>query len=410
MASNNKSAVGFIFITLLIDFTGFGIIIPVLPKLIEELTGGGLSEAAIYGGWLTISYSVMQFISAPVLGGLSDRFGRRPVLLASLFGLGLDYIFLAFAPSIFWLFVGRILAGVTGASFTTAQAYIADVSEPEKRAQNFGMVGAAFGIGFIIGPVMGGIFSQYGLRVPFMIAAGLSLLNWIYGYFILPESLQPENSRKFEWKRANPVGAILHIRKYPALGGLLLSLLLLYIASHSVQSTWTYYTMLKYNWSEAWVGYSLGFVGIVVGLVQGLLIRSIIPKIGQQKAVFFGLLLYILGFTLFAFASKGWMMFAVMLPYGLAGIFGPAMQGIISNDVPPNGQGEIQGIIAGLMSISSIIGPLVMTNLFSYATSAGSPIYFPGAPFILGAILTVFCLFICMRTLKNHHPQQSKQP
>ncbi|TDO20621.1 TCR/Tet family MFS transporter [Pedobacter duraquae] len=408
MAKNKKSAVGFIFITLLIDFTGFGIIIPVLPKLIEELTGGGLSQAAIYGGWLTISYSVMQFISAPVLGGLSDRFGRRPILLGSLFGLGLDYIFLAFAPSILWLFVGRIVAGITGASFTTAQAYIADVSEPEKRAQNFGMVGAAFGIGFIVGPVLGGLFSQFGLRVPFMIAAGLSLLNWLYGYFILPESLKPENRRKFEWKRANPVGSILHIRKYPALGGLLLSLLLLYVAAHSVQSTWTYYTMLKFNWSEAWVGYSLGFVGIVVGLVQGLLIRVIIPKIGQHKAVFFGLLLYILGFTLFAFATKGWMMFAFMLPYGLAGIFGPAMQGIISNDVPPNGQGEIQGIMAGLMSISSIIGPLIMTNLFSYFTSSGSPVYFPGSPFILGAVLTVLCLFICMRTLKNHHPQQSK--
>jgi len=409
MTSNtNKSAVGFIFVTLLIDFTGFGIIIPVIPKLIEELTGGGLSQAAIYGGWLTISYSVMQFISAPILGGLSDRFGRRPILLGSLFGLGLDYIFLAFAPTIFWLFVGRIIAGISGASFTTAQAYIADVSEPEKRAQNFGMVGAAFGIGFIIGPVLGGLFSQYGIRVPFMIAAGLSLLNWIYGYFILPESLQPENRRKFDWKRANPVGSILHIRKYPKLGGLLLSLLLLYIAAHSVQSTWTYYTMLKFNWSEAWVGYSLGFVGIVVGLVQGLLIRIIIPKIGQQKAVFFGLLLYVLGFTLFAFASKGWMMFAFMLPYGLAGIFGPAMQGIISNDVPPNGQGEIQGIMAGLMSISSIIGPLIMTNLFSYFTSTSSPVYFPGSPFILGALLTVLCLFICMRTLKNHHPEQSK--
>ena len=213
MASQKKSAIGFIFITLLIDFTGFGIIIPVLPKLIEELTGGGLSLAAVYGGWLTISYAVMQFIGAPVLGGLSDKFGRRPVLLASLFGLGVDYIFLAFAPNIFWLFIGRIVAGITGASFTTAQAYIADVSEPEKRAQNFGLVGAAFGIGFIVGPIIGGLFSHYGLRVPFLISAGLALLNWLYGYFILPESLAKENRRSFDWKRANPVGSLLHIRK-----------------------------------------------------------------------------------------------------------------------------------------------------------------------------------------------------
>ncbi len=219
MIAKNKSALGFIFITLLIDFTGFGIIIPVLPKLITQLTQGGFGLAAEYGGWLTLSYAAVQFIFAPVLGGLSDRFGRRPILLASLFGLGIDYIFLAFAPTIFWLFIGRIIAGITGASFTTAQAYIADISTPENRAQNFGMVGAAFGIGFIIGPVIGGIFSQYGLRVPFLIAAGLALINWLYGYFILPESLTKENRRSFDWKRANPIGALLHIKKFPTILG-----------------------------------------------------------------------------------------------------------------------------------------------------------------------------------------------
>ncbi|WP_158799478.1 TCR/Tet family MFS transporter [Pedobacter sp. L105] len=403
MASQKKSAVGFIFITLLIDFTGFGIIIPVLPKLIEELTGGGLSVAAIYGGWLTISYSVMQFIGAPILGGLSDRFGRRPVLLGSLFGLGIDYIFLAFAPTIAWLFLGRIIAGITGASFTTAMAYIADVSEPEKRAQNFGMVGAAFGIGFIVGPVVGGLFSQFGLRIPFLISAGLALINWLYGYFILPESLAAENRRAFDWKRANPVGSLLHIKKYPALAGLLAALFLLYISGHAVQSSWTYYTMEKFHWNEAWVGYSLGFVGIVVGVVQGGLIRVIIPKIGQVNAVYYGLVLYIIGFVLFAFATQGWMMFAFMLPYGLAGIFGPAMQGIISNSVEANGQGEIQGVTAGLMSAAAIIGPLVMTNLFAYFTNPKHAVYFPGAPFILAAFLTVIGLFICSASLKKYH-------
>ena len=403
MASQKKSAIGFIFITLLIDFTGFGIIIPVLPRLIEELTGSGLSAAAVYGGWLTVSYSVMQFISAPVLGGLSDRYGRRPVLLASLFGLGVDYIFLAFAPTILWLFVGRIFAGITGASFTTAQAYIADVSEPEKRAQNFGMVGAAFGIGFIVGPVIGGIFSQFGLRVPFLISAGLALINWLYGYFILPESLELINRRPFDWKRANPVGSLLHIRKYPALAGLLAALFLLYISAHSVQSTWTFYTMEKFQWNETWVGYSLGFVGIVVGIVQGGLIRVIIPKIGQVKAVYYGLILYVIGFILFAFATEGSMMFAFMLPYGLAGIFGPAMQGLISNGVEANAQGELQGVTAGLMSATSIIGPLIMTNLFSYFTNSKNPVFFPGAPFIFAALLTVAALFICSRSLKKYH-------
>jgi len=403
MASQKKSAVGFIFITLLIDFTGFGIIIPVLPKLIEELTGGGLSLAAIYGGWLTLSYSVMQFISAPVLGALSDRFGRRPVLLGSLLGLGIDYIFLALAPSIFWLFIGRIIAGITGASFTTAMAYIADVSEPEKKAQNFGMVGAAFGVGFIIGPVIGGIFSQYGLRVPFIISAVLALINWLYGYFILPESLAKENRRNFEWKRANPVGSLLHIRKYPAIIGLLVALFLLYVSGHSVQSAWTYYTMEKFRWNEAYVGYSLGFVGIVVGVVQGGLIRVILPKIGQVKAVYYGMVLYIIGFVLFAFATQGWMMFAFMLPYGLAGIFGPAMQGLISNNVKANEQGEIQGVMAGLMSAAAIIGPVIMTNLFAWFTNRNHPVYFPGAPFILAACLTLAGLFVCSVSLKKYH-------
>jgi DHA1 family tetracycline resistance protein-like MFS transporter len=403
MASQKKSAIGFIFITLLIDFTGFGIIIPVLPKLIEQLTGGGLSVAAVYGGWLTMSYSVMQFISAPVLGGLSDRFGRRPVLLASLLGLGLDYIFLAFAPNIAWLFVGRIIAGISGASFTTAMAYIADVSEPEKRSQNFGLIGAAFGLGFIIGPVIGGISSQFGLRIPFLISAGLALINWIYGYFILPESLKKENRRPFDWKRANPVGSLLHIKKYPALIGLLSALFLLYISGHSVQSSWTYYTMEKFHWNEAWVGYSLGFIGIIIGIVQGGLIRVIIPKIGQVKAVYYGLVLYIIGFVLFAFATQGWMMFAFMLPYGLAGIFGPAMQGLISNGVEANAQGEIQGVTAGLMSAAAIIGPLLMTNLFAWFTNSKHPVYFPGAPFILAAVLTTIGIFICSRSLKKYH-------
>lgn len=208
MSTSRKPALGFIFITLLIDVTGLGIIIPVLPKLIQELSHGSLSEAAAYGGWLVSVYAIMQFICSPIVGGLSDRFGRRPVLLASLFGFGLDYLFLAFAPTLGWLFVGRVIAGIMGASFTTAGAYIADISTPEKRAQNFGIIGAAFGLGFIIGPVIGGLLGSYGSRIPFMVAAALTLLNWLYGLFILPESLKPENRRKFEWKRANPVGTL----------------------------------------------------------------------------------------------------------------------------------------------------------------------------------------------------------
>lgn len=256
--ANKKAALGFIFITLIVDVTGLGIIIPVLPGLIAKLIHGNLSEAAQYGGWLTFAYAIMQFVCAPLLGNLSDRFGRRPVLLCSLLGFGLDYILLALAPDIWWLFAGRIIAGVTGASFTVASAYIADISTDENRAQNFGMIGAAFGLGFIIGPVIGGVLGQYNHQLPFLAAAALSLLNTLYGFFILPESLPADKRRPFEWKRSNPVGSLKLLKKHPSISGLVTSLVLLYIASHAVQSTWTFYTMQKFGWTENLVGFSLG--------------------------------------------------------------------------------------------------------------------------------------------------------
>lgn len=402
MRTRKTPALGFIFITLLLDVTGLGIIIPVMPGLIMELIGGTLSEAAKYGGWLMFSYAIMQFLFAPVLGSLSDRYGRRPVLLAALFGFGLDYILLALAPNITWLFIGRILAGITGASYTTAMAYIADISMPEKRAQNFGMVGAAFGIGFIVGPVIGGLLGQFGSRVPFYAAAGITLLNWLYGYFVLPESLHFRKRRRFNWKRANPAGAILQIRKYPMLSGLLVSLTLVYIAAHAVQSTWSYFTMEEFGWDEKMVGYSLGCVGLLVGLVQGVLIRYINPVLGPRRSVHTGFILYAVGLILFAFATEGWMMFLFLIPYCLGGIAGPSLQGILSNQVPANEQGELQGIIASLMSLTSIIGPPVMTNLFSYFTSAKAPFIFAGSPFMLAAILVLLSLAIVYQQLRHY--------
>ena len=400
MAKDKKqAALGFIFITLLIDVTGFGIIIPVLPKLITELIHGNLSDASRFGGWLLFAYSLMQFVCAPILGNLSDKYGRRPVLLFSLFGFGLDYILQGFAPNIIWLFIGRIIAGITGGSFTTASAYIADISTPEKRAQNFGMIGAAFGIGFIIGPVLGGILGHYGSRIPFFAAAALALINWVYGYFILPESLDHEHRRSFDWKRANPMGSLMHLKKYPVVSNLIARITLLYIASHAVQSTWTYYTMSKFGWNEQLVGYSLGFVGLTVGIVQGALIRVIIPKLGQHKSVYIGLGLYTIGFVLFALASQTWMMFAFMIPYALGGIAGPSLQGIISHHVPPNEQGELQGALTSLMSATSIIGPLLMTNIFSYFTSSAAPVHFPGAAMMLGAILTLISTLLAYKAL-----------
>jgi DHA1 family tetracycline resistance protein-like MFS transporter len=382
-----NAAIGFIFITLLIDVIGWGIIIPVMPTLIEELIQGDVSEAARWGGWLGFAYAVMQFLCAPILGNLSDQYGRRPVILFSLFGFAIDYVFLSLAPTIGWLFVGRVIAGITGASFTAATAYIADISNEENRAKNFGMIGAAFGLGFIIGPVIGGLLGSFGPRVPFYAAAVLCLLNGLYGYFILPESLKPENRRPFDWKRANPVSSLLRLKRYPAMGGLVLSLILIYVAAHAVQSNWSFFTMYRFEWNEKMVGISLGAVGLLVGVVQGGLIRWINPRLGNEKSVYVGLFLYALGMLLFGLATQGWMMFAFLVPYCLGGIAGPALQAIMSGSVPANEQGELQGALTSLMSATSIFGPPLMTNLFSFFTSSKAPFLLPGAPFFLGAIL-----------------------
>lgn len=394
---NRKASVGFIFITLLLDVIGLGIIIPVIPALIQELTGGSISDAAQYGGWLIASYALVQFLCAPIVGALSDKYGRRPILLLSLLGFGLDYLVLAIAPTIAWLFLARIIAGFFGASFTTGAAYIADVSSAEKRAQNFGLLGAAFGLGFIIGPVAGGLLGEIGPRVPFYAAALVTFLNLIYGYFILPESLKKENRREFEWSRANPLGALFALKRYPSVAGLIGALTFIYLASHAVQGTWAYFSMEKFNWSESMVGYSLGLVGIMSALVQGLLIRLIIPKIGEYKTMIAGIIFNICGCLLFSMASEGWMLLCFIIPYSLGGIAGPAIQGILSNQIPPNEQGQLQGALTSMMAATGIIGPLMMTSIFAYFTAADAPIYFPGAPFVTGAILVLICLFLIIR-------------
>ena len=394
---NRKAAVGFIFITLLLDVIGLGIIIPVIPALIQELTGGSISEASRYGGWLIASYALVQFLCAPIVGALSDKYGRRPILLLSLLGFGLDYLVLAVAPTIGWLFLARIIAGVFGASFTTGAAYIADVSSAEKRAQNFGLLGAAFGLGFIIGPVTGGLLGEIGPRVPFYAAALVTFLNLIYGYFILPESLLKENRREFEWSRANPLGALFALKRYPSVAGLIGALTFIYLASHAIQGTWTYFSMEKFNWSESMVGYSLGLVGIMSALVQGLLIRIIIPKIGEYNTMITGIIFNICGCLLFSMASEGWMLLCFIIPYSLGGIAGPAIQGILSNQIPDNEQGQLQGALTSMMAATGIIGPLMMTSIFAYFTAENAPIYFPGAPFVTGAVLVSICLFLILR-------------
>ncbi len=399
--SRKKAAIGFIFVTLLIDITGWGIIIPVVPKLIEELIHGDISEAAKYGGWMSFAYAFVQFVFSPVVGNLSDRFGRRPIILISLFGFTVDYIFLALSPTITWLFVGRIIAGITGASITTASAYIADVSTDQDRAKNFGVIGAAFGLGFIIGPVLGGVLGHYGSRVPFYAAAVLCLVNFVYGYFILPESLDKDKRRPFDWKRANPVGSLKFLRKHPEISGMTLALILIYIAGHAVQSNWSFFTMYQFGWTERMVGISLGVVGLMTGLVQGLLIRWINPKIGNEKSILYGLALYSVGMLLYAFATEGWMMLAFTVPYCLGGICGPALQAVITKSVSSGEQGELQGALTSLMSATSIVGPPLMTNLFYYFTHDKAPFKFPGAPFFLGFILMAASTLIIMRIFRK---------
>jgi DHA1 family tetracycline resistance protein-like MFS transporter len=400
---SKKAAIGFIFITLLIDVAGLGLIIPVMPQLIKELIHGDNSDAAEWSGWLLAAYAIMQFICAPILGNLSDKYGRRPILLLSLLGFGADYLFLAFAPTIGWLFAGRIIAGLFGASFTTASAYIADISTDKDRTQNFGMIGAAFGLGFIIGPVIGGLLGDLGSRVPFLVAAGLSIINALYGYFVLPESLPKEQRRAFDWKRANPVGSLLHLKRYPGIAGLIFSLFFVYIAAHAVQSNWGFYTIEKFGWTEKIIGISLGVVGFLVALVQAGLTRIITPKLGNEKSIYLGLLLYTIGMFLFGIANSTIMMFICIVPYCLGGLAGPALQAVIASNVPSNEQGELQGALTSLVSVTSIIGPLVMAALFAHFSKKGAAIYFPGAPFMLGALLMMVSTVLAFYALRSGH-------
>lgn len=408
MRTSKQAAIGFIFVTLLIDIMGWGLIIPVMADLIAELKHIPVNEASTYGAFLLSVFAIMQFLFAPVMGNLSDRYGRRPILLLALFGFGIDYIILALAPTYGWLFIGRIIAGITGASFTTASAYIADVSTDENRAKNFGLIGAAFGLGFVLGPALGALLATWGIRAPFYAAAGLCLLNCLYGYFLLPESLSKENRRPFDWKRANPFGSLKFLSKHPEIGGLAFCFFLIYLGAQSVQGNWNFFTIYRFKWTETMVGISLAVVGVLVGLVQGLLIRVVNPKIGNEKSIYIGLALYTAGLVLFAFATETWMMFAFLIPYCLGGICGPSLQSVIAGHVPSNQQGEMQGALTSLMSLTTIIGPLIMNGSFAYFTSDKAPFQFPGVHFIIGAVCMLLSIYIAYKVLsreKREHPE-----
>ena len=410
MQTSRKAAIGFIFVTLFVDTMGFGIIIPVLPNLIAQLKSIPVNVASTYGGLLLTVFAIMQFFCAPIIGNLSDRYGRRPILLLSLFGFGIDYIILALAPSFGWLFVGRAIAGITGASFTTASAYIADLSTDETtRAKNFGMVGAAFGLGFIIGPSLGSLLAIWGVRAPFYGAAALCLINCLYGYFVLPESLSKENRRPFEWRRANPFGSLQFLIKHPEIGRLSFSFFLIYLAAQSVQSTWNYFTEFRFGWGPGMIGVSLSVVGVLIAGVQAGLTRVINPKIGNERSIYLGLCLYTLGLVLFAFATKGWMMFVFLVPYCLGGICGPSLQAVISKHIGPTQQGELQGALTSLMSLTTIFGPLMMNGVFAYFTSNKAPFYFPGIHFLIGAACMLMSVLIAFAVLSRERRQAMTQ-
>jgi MFS transporter, DHA1 family, tetracycline resistance protein len=386
-ASTSRFALAFIFVTMLVDTIGLGIIIPVTPAIIKQLTGQELSGAASWGGWLMFVYALMQFLCAPAIGNLSDRFGRRPVLILSLVALAIDYAITGLAPTIAWLFVGRFLSGAAGASYPTVNAYIADVSPPEKRAANFGLTGAAFGIGFIVGPGLGGLIGDHwGARAPFFVAAAIALANALFGLLVLKESLPPERRRKFELWRANPVGTLHALRRFPMIFALIGVTVLTQLAHDALPATWTYYTMLKFHWTSAQVGYSLMAVGALTAVSFGVLPRLIVPRIGETRAVYVGLFFAALGYAGYAFSATPWMIYAWMAVWALGGIGGPALNAIMSKSVPANEQGELMGALASAGSITSVVAPLLLTNLFAYFTSDHAFIYFAGASFLAAAL------------------------
>ena len=392
----------FILVTLFIDILGIGIIIPILPELIKELVGGADARAAVYYGVIISTYAFMQFLCAPVLGALSDRYGRRPVILVSLFGLGTDYLIQGWAPSISWLFVGRIIAGIMGASITTANAYIADVSTPETRARNFGFVGAAFGLGFIFGPVLGGVLGDISVRLPFFVAAGLALVNWLYGFFVLPESLAPEHRSTVCWRKMNPLASLRRLRTYPLVAGLAAAFLFASMAQRGLENVWVLHTGFRYGWNMQTNGLTLGLVGVMAVLVNGLLIKPIVTRIGERRTITVGLTASMLAFLAYGLASEGWMVPIIIVFGALAGIALPAIQGLVAGTVLPTEQGKIQGAFTSLTSLTAIFSPLIFTTgLFSFFTSAAAPVILPGAPFFLGSLLFLVALALLVRLFRR---------
>ena len=386
----------FICLSVVIDAMGIGLILPVMPDLIREVQGGDLGQAAVWGGVLATVFAVMQFVFGPMLGNLSDRFGRRPVLLTSLIVMSLDYILMAVAGTIWLLLVGRVIGGITAATQSTAMAYMADISKPEEKSANFGLIGAAFGVGFVFGPLIGGLLANYGTRAPFYAAAALAFANFAFGYFVLPETVTDRIRRPFSWRRANPFGAFRHIGALPGLRPLLVLIFVYAVAFFVYPAVWAYYGQERFGWGPGMVGVSLAVYGIFIAIFQGLLMRPILRTIGERNAVIWGLVAEVVAFVFLGFVTVGWMALAFTFVAASGAIAGPALQGIMSKTADDNQQGELQGTITAINAVAVIFAPLIMTQTFYFFTHPGAPLYLPGAPFLLSAVLTILCIGLFM--------------
>ncbi|MDF1804958.1 MAG: TCR/Tet family MFS transporter [Hyphomonas sp.] len=394
---NGKNAFMFVIITVAIDMLAFGLIIPVVPTLVQELGNISAERATLYIGGLGTTYAFMNFLFGPMLGALSDRFGRRPVLLASIATLSIDFLIMGFANSIWLLFLGRALSGISGATYSTANAYIADVTEPENRGKAFGMVGAAFGFGFIFGPVMGGILGEFDPRAPFFAAAALALLNFCYGFFVLPESLEEEHRRPFVPSRSNPFGAVKHFSKLPHVSWFLVSAGVFFLAHTVYPSTWPIHGEIRYDWSPKEIGLSLGLVGLGAAVVQAGLIGIALKRFGAVRTTLYGIIINALALFAYAFAGLGWVVFLIIPLGALGGVASPTLNSLMSTVTPKNAQGELQGASASLNSFAMIFGPMIMAGALFYFTEPGTPLHFPGAAFLLAGILTAFSIIPFLR-------------
>ncbi len=404
-----KHAVAFVFVTVFLDMVGFGLVMPVLPKLIETVSGRDLAGASLLAGWLFFAYGGMQFLFGPVIGNLSDAYGRRPVLLLSVAGLAVDYLFTAFAPTMIWLFVGRIIAGLCGASYTTANAYLADITTPENRAKAFGLMGAAFGLGFIIGPAIGGLLGEFGPRVPFFVAAGVSGLNFVYGYLVLPETLPREQRRPFSLARSNPVGAFKVFAKYRGMIPLFTVMFIYFFATSVYPAIWAFWGIARFGWSEATIGLTLAAYGLTSAVVQGGLTGPIVKWIGERKAVVFGLLTAGLVSVGYGLAPGLITVLVLLIIHGPEGIFYPALTALMSKEAPADAQGELQGGIASMQSIGMLAGTVMFTQVFGYFMQPGAPIVSPNVVFYLAAGLMAVGLGIFLMQRSSPRPMGERE-